>query len=185
MNPLKKLVILDRDGVVNRDSDEFIKTPQEWLPIAGSLEAIARLNQAGYRVVLATNQSGIGRGLFDMATLNAIHAKMNLAAAGVGARIDAIFFCPHTASDHCECRKPAPGLLRDIIERFGIEPANTPVVGDAKRDLQAGAALGFPVHLVLTGKGAQTRAQGDLPPGTQVHHDLHAFALDFLAHAQA
>ncbi len=177
----KKLVVLDRDGVINIDSDAFIKSPDEWIPLPGSLEAIARLNHAGYRVVVATNQSGIGRGLFDMAALNAIHLKMQRAAAAVGARIDAVFFCPHTADDHCDCRKPQPGMLRMIAERFEIEPEKTPVVGDALRDLQAGAALGFPTHLVLTGKGKKTLAAGGLPERACVHDDLRAFALDFLA----
>jgi D-glycero-D-manno-heptose 1,7-bisphosphate phosphatase len=181
MTSIKKLVILDRDGVINVDSDAFIKSPDEWIPIPGSLEAIARLNQAGYRVVVASNQSGIGRGLFDMAMLNAMHAKMQRAAAAVGGRIDAVFFCPHTADDQCECRKPKPGLLKMIVERFEIDPAVTPVVGDSLRDLQAGAALGFPTHLVLTGKGAATLAAGGLPEGTRVHEDLKAFALTYLA----
>lgn len=177
----KKLVILDRDGVINVDSDAFIKTPDEWVPIPGSLEAIARLNHAGYRVAVASNQSGIGRGLFDMATLNAMHLKMHRAAAAVGGRIDAVFFCPHTGEDQCECRKPKPGLLQMIAERFEIDPAVTPVVGDSLRDLQAGAALGFRTHLVLTGKGKKTLAAGGLPEGTRVHDDLKAFALTFLA----
>src|SRR5215467_2526891 len=107
-----RLVILDRDGVINRDSDQFIKSPEEWRPIPGSLEAIARLNHAGYRVVIATNQSGIGRGLFDMATLNAIHEKMHKALAAAGGRIDALFYCPHTADSQCECRKPKPAMFR-------------------------------------------------------------------------
>ncbi|WP_206954300.1 D-glycero-beta-D-manno-heptose 1,7-bisphosphate 7-phosphatase [Trinickia acidisoli] len=177
----KKLVILDRDGVINVDSDAFIKSPDEWIAIPGSLEAIARLNHAGYRVAVASNQSGIGRGLFDMATLNAMHLKMHRAAAAVGARIDAVFFCPHTAEDQCECRKPKPGLLQMIIDRFEIDPSATPVVGDALRDLQAGAALGFRPHLVLTGKGKKTLAAGGLPEGTKVHDDLKAFVLSFLA----
>lgn len=181
MTSSKKLVILDRDGVINVDSDAFIKSPDEWVPIPGSLEAIARLNQAGYRVAVASNQSGIGRGLFDMAALNAMHIKMQRAVAAVGGRIDAVFFCPHTAEDQCECRKPKPGLLQMIIERFEIDPAVTPVVGDSLRDLQAGATLGFPTHLVLTGKGKKTLAAGDLPDGTRVHDDLKAFALTFLA----
>lgn len=184
MTSAKKLVILDRDGVVNVDSDAFIKSPDEWIPIPGSLEAIARLNQAGYRVAIASNQSGIGRGLFDMATLNAMHLKMHRAAALVGGRIDAVFFCPHTAEDQCECRKPKPGLLQMIIDRFEIDPAATPVVGDALRDLQAGAALGFPTHLVLTGKGKKTLAAGGLPEGTKVYDDLKAFVLSFLADQQ-
>ena len=177
----RKIVILDRDGVINLDSDAFIKSPDEWVAIPGSLEAIARLNHAGYRVAVASNQSGIGRGLFDMAALNAIHTKMHRQVAAAGGRIDAVFFCPHTAEDHCECRKPKPGLLRMIAERFEIGPEDTPVVGDALRDLQAGAALGFRTHLVRTGKGEKTLAAGGLPQGTQVHDDLRAFALDFLA----
>jgi D-glycero-D-manno-heptose 1,7-bisphosphate phosphatase len=182
--PTKKVVILDRDGVINVDSDAFIKSPDEWVALPGSLEAIARLNQAGYRVAIATNQSGIGRGLIDMNALNAMHLKMHRMAAAVGGRIDAVFFCPHTAEDHCECRKPKPGMLKMIAERFEVDPAHTPVVGDAMRDLQAGAALGHPTHLVLTGKGRKTLAAGGLPEGTIVHDDLRAFALDFLADAQ-
>ncbi|WP_118180926.1 D-glycero-beta-D-manno-heptose 1,7-bisphosphate 7-phosphatase [Paraburkholderia phosphatilytica] len=180
-NPNRKLIVLDRDGVINVDSDAYIKTPDEWIALPGSLEAIARLNHAGYRVAVATNQSGIGRGLFDMATLNAMHLKMHRAAAAVGARIDAVFFCPHTSEDHCECRKPKPGMLKMIAERFEIDPAHTPSVGDSLRDLQAAAALGFPTHLVRTGKGEKTLAAGNLPPGTKVHDDLRAFALDFLS----
>jgi D-glycero-D-manno-heptose 1,7-bisphosphate phosphatase len=182
--PIKKVVILDRDGVINVDSDAFIKSPDEWVALPGSLEAIARLNQAGYRVAIATNQSGIGRGLFDMNALNAMHLKMHRMAASVGGRIEAVFFCPHTAEDQCECRKPKPGMLKMIAERFEVDPAHTPVVGDAMRDLQAGAALGHPTHLVLTGKGRKTLAAGGLPEGTIVHDDLRAFALDFLADAQ-
>jgi len=180
----RKLVILDRDGVINVDSDAFIKSPDEWVAIPGSLEAIARLNQSGYRVAIASNQSGIGRGLFDMAALNAMHQKMNRAVAAVGGRIDAVFFCPHTAEDQCDCRKPRPGMLQQIIDRFEIDPEITPVVGDSLRDLQAGAALGFPVHLVLTGKGEKTLKEGQLPEGTVVHKDLRAFALEFLARHQ-
>ena len=177
----RKLVILDRDGVINADSDAYIKSPDEWIAIPGSLEAIARLNQAGYRVAVASNQSGIGRGLFDMAALNAMHAKMHRQLAAVGGRIDAVFFCPHTAQDHCDCRKPQPGMLKMIAERFEVDPDDTPVVGDSLRDLQAGAALGFPTHLVRTGKGEKTLAAGGLPEGTQVHADLRAFAFDLLS----
>jgi len=181
MNTLKKLVILDRDGVINADSDQFIKSPDEWHALPGSLEAIARLNQAGYRVVVASNQSGIGRGLFDMNALNAMHIKMHRALAAVGGRIDAVFFCPHTASDQCDCRKPKPGLLQTIAQRFDIDPAETPVVGDSKRDLEAAVALGMQPHLVLTGKGKQTKTAGGLPENTQIHADLRSFALDFLS----
>jgi D-glycero-D-manno-heptose 1,7-bisphosphate phosphatase len=181
----RKLVILDRDGVINVDSDAYIKSPDEWIAIPGSLEAIARLNQAGYRIAVATNQSGIGRGLFDTAALNAMHVKMHRLAAAVGGRIDAVFFCPHTAQDHCDCRKPKPGMLKMIAERFEVDPEGTAVVGDSLRDLQAGAALGFPTHLVRTGKGEKTLAAGGLPEGTQIHDDLRAFALDFLANEPA
>src|SRR5258706_1039719 len=115
-----KLVILDRDGVINRDSDQFIKTPDEWRPIPGSLDAIARMNHAGFRVVIATNQSGVGRGLFEMATLNAIHEKMHRALALIGGHIDAGFFCPHTADSQCECRKPKNRMLNEIGPRLCV-----------------------------------------------------------------
>jgi D-glycero-D-manno-heptose 1,7-bisphosphate phosphatase len=171
-----KLVILDRDGTINHDSDQYIKSPAEWKPIAGSLEAIARLTQAGWRCVVATNQSGIARGLFDMAMLNAIHAEMHRAVAQAGGRIEAIFFCPHAAEANCECRKPKPGLLREIGSRLDVELAGVPMVGDALRDLQAAAAVGCKPYLVLTGKGKQTRSEGGLPPGTEVVADLAAVA---------
>jgi D-glycero-D-manno-heptose 1,7-bisphosphate phosphatase len=167
-----KLVILDRDGVVNIDSEQFIKAPDEWRPIPGSLDAIARLNQAGYHVVIATNQSGIGRGLFDMATLNAIHEKMHKALAQAGGRIDAIFYCPHTAAAACACRKPNPGLFRAIGERFNTPLEGVPAVGDSLRDLQAAASVGAQPLLVGTGKGAKTLADGGLPPGTRTFDDL-------------
>ena len=169
-----KLVILDRDGVINFDSDQFIKTPAEWKAMPGSLEAIARLTQAGYRVVVATNQSGIGRGLFDMDTLNAIHEKMHRAVQAVGGRIDAVFYCPHAVDSKCDCRKPKPGMLLQIAERFNVELADVPCVGDGLRDLQAAAAAGAKPYLVLTGKGEATQASGELPPGTLVFPDLDA-----------
>lgn len=167
-----KLIILDRDGVINLDSDHFIKSPDEWKPIAGSLEAIARLNQAGYRVVVATNQSGVGRGLFDMAMLNAIHAKMHKAAATVGGRIDAVFYCPHAADAKCACRKPQAGMYLEIAERFDMSLIDVPAVGDSLRDLQAAAAVGAAPILVLTGKGEKTRTAGNLPEGTKIVADL-------------
>ncbi|GIZ52979.1 D-glycero-beta-D-manno-heptose 1,7-bisphosphate 7-phosphatase [Noviherbaspirillum aridicola] len=175
-----KFIILDRDGVINHDSDEFIKSPAEWIPIPGSLEAIARLNQAGYRVVVASNQSGIARGLFNMVTLNAIHQKLHDAAQRVGADIDAIFFCPHAADDNCDCRKPKPGMLQEIGRRFDISLKGVPTVGDSLRDLQAGYVCGCTPHLVRTGKGERTLAKGGLPPGTRVHDHLAAFVDDLL-----
>ena len=173
-----KLIILDRDGVINFDSDRFIKNPEEWKPIPGSLEAIARLNQADYRVVVATNQSGIGRGLFDMPMLNAIHDKMHKACALVGARIDAVFYCPHTAESNCHCRKPKAGMLEEIGERYNMSLTGVPTVGDSLRDLQSAATMGALPYLVLTGKGVKTQAAGGLPEGTRVRTDLAAVAAE-------
>jgi len=174
-----KLIVLDRDGVINHDSTQFIKTPEEWRPIPGSLEAIARLNHAGYRVVVATNQSGIGRGLFDMATLNAIHEKMHKALALVGGRIDALFYCPHTADAQCECRKPKTGMLSEIAVRYGLDMGGVPCVGDSVRDLQAADAVGAQPMLVLTGKGEKTLRDGSFPKNTVIFPDL-AFAVSAL-----
>jgi D-glycero-D-manno-heptose 1,7-bisphosphate phosphatase len=171
-----KLVILDRDGTINYDSDQYIKSPAEWRPLPGSLEAIARLTQGDWRVVVATNQSGIARGLFDMATLNAIHAEMHRAVNQAGGRIDAIFFCPHAADSNCECRKPKPGLLREIGARFDANLKGVPIVGDALRDAEAAAAVGAKPYLVLSGKGRKTRDAGGLPRGTEIVDDLAAFA---------
>ena len=174
-----KLIILDRDGTINADSDEFVKSPEEWKPLPGALEAIAKLNHAGWHVVVASNQSGLGRGLFDVAALNAMHAKMNKLLAAQGGRIDAIFFCPHAADEHCHCRKPASGLFEQIGERYNVELKDVPVVGDSQRDLQAGASVGCEPHLVFTGKGAKYRGRDlptGFPPNTQAHADLMAFA---------
>ena len=167
-----KLVILDRDGVINFDSEHFIKSAAEWKPIPGSLEAIARLNQAGYKVVVATNQSGIGRGLFDMDTLNAMHEKMHRAAQAVGARIDAIFYCPHAADSKCECRKPKPGMFHRISACFNIDLKNVFAIGDSLRDLQAAEEAGAKPVLVLTGKGQDTRVNEALPENTLIFDDL-------------
>jgi len=175
-----KLIILDRDGVINYDSDQFIKSPDEWKPIPGSLEAIARLNQNGYRVVVATNQSGIGRGLFDMPTLNAIHDKMHKSLAQFGGRIDAVFFCPHTNEADCSCRKPKSGMMLEISARYGVGLAGVPAVGDSLRDLQAAARLGANPYLVLTGKGSKTQEKGGLPDGTQIFPDLAAVTASLL-----
>ncbi len=178
-----KLVILDRDGTINEDRDDYVKSPEEWQPIAGALEAIARLNHNGWHTVVATNQSGIGRGLFDMATLNAMHLKMHQMLAVHGGRIDAVFFCPHVNEDRCDCRKPQPGLFHQIGERFGLELEAVPVVGDTLRDLQAGVAAGCEPHLVRTGKAAPDRMNdaqlAELVakvPGTRVHASLDDFA---------
>ncbi len=184
-----KLVILDRDGTINADSNEYIKSPDEWMPLPGALEAIARLNHAGWHVVIASNQSGLGRGLFDVASLNAMHTKMHKLLAAVGGRIDAVFYCPHTPDDGCHCRKPASGLFEQIGERYGIDLKGVPVVGDANRDIVAGAVAGCEPHLVLTGNGGVYRGQdlpSTFPAHTRVHEDLGAFA-DWLVakHLQA
>jgi D-glycero-D-manno-heptose 1,7-bisphosphate phosphatase len=176
-----KLIILDRDGVINYDSDQFIKSPEEWKALPGSLEAIARLNQWGWRVVVASNQSGIGRGLFGMDTLNAINEKMVKSLAQAGGRLDAIFFCPHPANSTCDCRKPKPGLFRQIAERFNVTLTDVPSVGDSLRDLQAGAAVGCKPYLVLTGKGQKTREDPLLPEGTLVYPDLATVVADLTA----
>jgi D-glycero-D-manno-heptose 1,7-bisphosphate phosphatase len=167
-----KLAILDRDGVINFDSDLYIKSPAEWRPIPGAIEAIARLNQGGYRVAVATNQSGIGRGLFDMGTLNAINDKMMEMVFRHGGRIDALFFCPHTPDDDCGCRKPRTGMLEEIAARFHIDLKGVPCVGDRLKDLQAADAVGAQPILVLTGKGRAAREAGGLPRRTQVFDDL-------------
>ncbi|MBZ0072967.1 MAG: D-glycero-beta-D-manno-heptose 1,7-bisphosphate 7-phosphatase [Gammaproteobacteria bacterium] len=152
-----RLVILDRDGVINEDSDAYIKSPDEWIPIPGSLEAIARLNRADYRVVVATNQSGLARGLFDADMLSRIHEKMHRALADVGGVIDAVFFCPHGPDEDCDCRKPKAGLLQDIARRLNVSLRDVPAIGDSLRDLQAARSVGAQPILVLTGKGAQTQ----------------------------
>jgi len=171
-----KLVILDRDGTINHDSDNYIKSPAEWRPIEGSLEAIARLTQAGFRIVVATNQSGIARGLLDTAGLISIHDALQRAAAQAGGRVDAFFFCPHAADSACKCRKPEPGMLLEVARRFNVSLENTYMVGDALRDVQAAAAAGARPVLVLSGRGRKTRDEGGLPPGTAVFENLAAFA---------
>ena len=167
-----KLVILDRDGTINHDSDHYIKSVDEWRPIKGSLEAIARLTQAGYRIVVATNQSGIARGLFTTRTLFEIHEHLQRAATQAGGRIDAFFFCPHMAQAKCPCRKPEPGMLIEVARRFNVSLQDTYMVGDALRDVQAAAAAGAKPVLVLTGKGRKTQAAAGLPDRTLVFADL-------------
>ena len=156
-----RYVILDRDGVINADSDDFIKSPEEWQPLEGSLEAIARLNQGGFTIGVATNQSGIGRGLFDLPTLNAMHQKMHQLLAKLGAHVDMIAFCPHLPEDGCHCRKPLPGLYQALAERWNIKLEGIPVIGDSQRDLDAALAVGAAPMLVRTGKGMKTEAALD------------------------
>ncbi|HEC84159.1 MAG: D-glycero-beta-D-manno-heptose-1,7-bisphosphate 7-phosphatase [Candidatus Parabeggiatoa sp. nov. 2] len=178
---MQKFVILDRDGVINYDSDKYIKSPDEWEPIPGSLEAIVRLNQAGFRVVVITNQSGIARGLFTLDDLNQIHNKMHKLLSEIGGTIEAIFFCPHGKKENCKCRKPCPGLFHDFADRLGIRLADVPAVGDSLRDLQAAAVSGAQQILVLTGKGRHA-LDGDMEglDGVQVYDDLATFVDCFL-----
>lgn len=171
-----KLIVLDRDGVINRDSADFVKSPDEWIALPGSLAAMARLSRAGWRIVVATNQSGLARGLFDMAALNAMHAKLRRELAAEGGAIDAVFACPHGPDDGCACRKPLPGLFHQIAARYDISLDGVPAVGDSLRDLQAASAAGCRPWLVLTGNGAKTQAAGKLPPGTDIRADLGAVA---------
>jgi D-glycero-D-manno-heptose 1,7-bisphosphate phosphatase len=184
-----KLVILGRDGILNVFRHDHVKAPQEWIPIEGALEAVAKLNQAGWHAVLATNQSGIGRGLVDMTSLNAIHQHMMQSLHAKGGRIDAVFICPHAPEDHCTCRKPLPGLMLQIAERYGIDDlARVPMVCDTARDLQAAQAAGCEPHLVRTGRAANLDAT-ELASWTQgmsavhTHDSLTAFA-DFVLHRE-
>jgi D-glycero-D-manno-heptose 1,7-bisphosphate phosphatase len=179
-----KLIILGRDGILNEYRDDHVKSPEEWLPIRGALEAVARLNHAGWHAVVATNQSGIGRGMIDMASINAVHAHMIKLAQVQGGRIDAVFFCPHTPEDHCDCRKPLPGMMLDIGSRYGVDLRQVPMVADTLRDLQAAHAAGCEPHLVLGGRAAhvdeaQLQHMLSAVPQTRVHRDLAALA-DFL-----
>ena len=184
MQHVVKLVILGRDGILNDFRSDHVKAPDEWAPIPGALEAVARLNHAGWHAVVATNQSGIGRGMIDMASVNAVHAHMLQQLVAVGGRLDAVFFCPHTPEDGCDCRKPQPGLMRDIGKRYGIDLTTVPMVADTLRDLQAAHLAGCEPHLVRSGRAADLdddqlahiRAE---VPGTWVHGSLDEFA-DFL-----
>jgi D-glycero-D-manno-heptose 1,7-bisphosphate phosphatase len=176
-----KLVILGRDGILNEYREDHVKAPEEWAPLKGALDAVARLNHAGWHVVVATNQSGIGRGMIDMASINAVHQHMNQRLAAHGGRIDAVFFCPHTPDDHCECRKPLPGMMIDIGHRYGLDLSTVPMVCDTVRDLIAARAARCEAHLVLTGRAAllddeQLSQVLELAPGSRVHVDLGAFA---------
>jgi len=174
-----KLLILDRDGTLNLPRDDFITTPDEWIPLPGALEAVARLNHAGWKVVLASNQPGVGRGLLDVTVLNAIHQKMQKALGAVGGRVEAVFFCPHTPEDQCRCRKPGPGLFEQIGDRFGVNLRDVPAAGDSVWDVEAAAAAGCQPHLLLTGN-SECHRHMPLPPGlpaaTVAHHDLSGFA---------
>ena len=176
-----QLVILDRDGVINEDSDAFIKSPEEFIPLPGSLAAIARLNRAGYTVAVATNQSGVGRGLFDLATLGAMHDKLARLLAAEGGRVDRVFYCPHSPDDACDCRKPLPGLMHQIAEHYAVPLTGVPVIGDSLRDLDAARTVGARPLLVKTGKGQRTLAAGEGLDDVPVYADLAAAVDDLVA----
>jgi len=184
-----KLIILGRDGILNEYRDDHVKAPAEWVPVPGALEAVSRLNHAGWHAVVATNQAGIGRGMIDMASVNLIHAHMNKLMQAQGARLDAVFFCPHTPEERCECRKPLPGMMVEIGERYGIDLAQVPVAADTLRDLQAAYAAGCEPHLVRTGRAAQLDDAAveqwcKQVPGVRVHTDLSALAEHLIARDQ-
>jgi D-glycero-D-manno-heptose 1,7-bisphosphate phosphatase len=174
-----RLVILDRDGVINEDSDAYIKSPEEWKPIPGSVEGIARLHRAGWHVIVVTNQSGIARKLFDLDILFRIHEKMHRCVSEAGGLIDAIFFCPHGPHDNCDCRKPKPGLYLDIARRLRISLQGVPAIGDSLLDLQAARAAGARPILVRTGKGAETLGTSGIANDVPVFSNL-ASAVDAL-----
>jgi D-glycero-D-manno-heptose 1,7-bisphosphate phosphatase len=177
-----KLVILDRDGVINEDSKDYIKSPEEWHPIPGSLPAIALLNQQGYTVVVATNQSGLARGYYNEDMLNAIHHKMHEAVKAINGKIDHIFFCPHGPTDNCDCRKPKPGLLHQIAAHYNIALDNVPYIGDSYRDLEAAQSAGATPILVLTGNGRKTLStNAHNLRGIAYYDDLYAFVCSLKA----
>ncbi|HVE44923.1 MAG TPA: D-glycero-beta-D-manno-heptose 1,7-bisphosphate 7-phosphatase [Gammaproteobacteria bacterium] len=177
-------IILDRDGVINHDSREYIKSPEEWVPIKGSLEAIAQLNKAGFHVIIATNQSGIARGYYDLETLSAIHEKLTQALASVGGYIEEIFYCPHHPEDRCLCRKPQPGLIQQIQKKYAIDLKKTYFIGDSYSDIQAARAASCVPILVLTGNGQSTLAQHSDVATTLCFSDLSA-AVDYVVNEEA
>ena len=170
-----KLIILDRDGVINHDSDHYIKSPQEWLPIEGSIEAIALLKQAGYCIAIATNQSGIGRGYYNVETLHAMHTKMQGLLDAYSVSIDYIAFCPHAPDDACACRKPKAAMLLEIAAHFKADLSQVTMVGDTLSDQKAAQAAGAPFVLVKTGKGERVLAAGDLPADLKVYDNLYHY----------
>jgi D-glycero-D-manno-heptose 1,7-bisphosphate phosphatase len=185
MQPIPKLIILGRDGILNEFREDHIKAPEEWVAVPGALEAVSRLNHAGWHAVVATNQSGIGRGMIDMAAVNAVHAHMMRSLQALGGRVDAVFFCPHTPEDNCDCRKPLPGMALDIGRRYGVDLRLVPMVGDTLRDLQAAQAAGCEPHLVRSGRAAALSPAEVAEliaqvPGTFVHHDLGELATHLL-----
>ena len=180
MSHTTKLIVLDRDGVINQDSDDYIKTVDEWIPLEGSMKAMAKLTKAGYQIAIATNQSGVARGYFTIDTLNDMHKKMNKLATDAGAKINYIAYCPHVSNDHCDCRKPLPGLIHQIEKALNVSAKDCYMVGDSLRDLQAGQAAGLKPALVLTGKGQRTLDKGEGLKDVPIFKDLKTFVHELL-----
>ena len=174
-----KLLILDRDGVINYDSDAYIKSVEEWIPLPGSIEAIAQLSKAGWTVAIATNQSGIARGYYDIATLEAMHARLRALVAEQGGEVGLVVYCPHGPDEGCDCRKPKPGMLKIIAEHYKVPLAGIWFVGDSLGDLEAAKAVDSQPVLVKTGKGEKTQAK-NLPVGTLILGDLAAVAAELI-----
>ena len=174
-----KLLILDRDGVINYDSDAYIKSVEEWIPLPGSIEAIALLSKAGWTVAIATNQSGIARGYYDIATLEAMHARLRALVAEQGGEVGLVVYCPHGPDEGCDCRKPKPGMLKIIAEHYKVPLAGIWFVGDSLGDLEAAKAVDSQPVLVKTGKGEKTQAK-NLPVGTLIFDDLAAVAAELI-----
>lgn len=177
---LMKLIILDRDGVINHDSDNYIRSPEQWIALPNSIQAIADLCKAGYKVALATNQSGIGRGYYSLQTLHAMHQKMQALVHAAGGEITAIAYCPHTPDEHCKCRKPAPGMLLTLLEGHSATDSDIWFVGDSLRDLEAAWAINMQAALVKTGKGQSTLDRGVVPQKTPIFSDLAHFTRNLL-----
>ncbi|MFN3356705.1 MAG: D-glycero-beta-D-manno-heptose 1,7-bisphosphate 7-phosphatase [Pseudomonas sp.] len=174
-----KLLILDRDGVINYDSDAYIKSVAEWIPLPGSIEAIAQLSKAGWTVAIATNQSGIARGYYDIATLDAMHARLRTLVAEQGGEVGLVVYCPHGPDEGCDCRKPKPGMLKTIAAHYAVPLAGIWFVGDSLGDLEAAKAVDSQPVLVKTGKGEKTQAK-NLPIGTLIFDDLAAVAAELI-----
>lgn len=173
---MTRVIVLDRDGVINQDSDAFVKNAAEFIPLPGAMTALAQLHQAGFSIAVCTNQSGVGRGLFDEPALAAIHEKLISLAASAGGQIDAIRYCPHLPEAGCDCRKPAPGMVIDLLQHFSVTAAVTTMVGDSLRDLEAGRAAGCRVVLVRTGNGRRTEKEARAAGFDEVYDDLGSFA---------
>ena len=182
MAEVLKLVILDRDGVINYERGDYIKTVEEWKPLPGSPGAIAGLSRAGIKVAVATNQSGVGRGLYSLAALEDIHSKLRLEVAKAGGRIDMISYCPHSPSEGCECRKPKPGMLRRILSALDVRPGQALFVGDHLKDVEAARSLRVTPVLVRTGKGLEFEKK--IPEGVKVFDDLAALVSELISPGQ-